>query len=89
MINDLKNIIIRSQRTQRNWDLSQSIKNQDLELFKIAVSECPAKQNRIWYNVVFVKDRNIIEKIYNTTIEWADKVEEAQRGDAGFGSSGK
>ena len=67
MINDLKNIIIRSQRTQRNWDLSQSIENQDLELFKIAVSECPAKQNRIWYNVVFVKDRNIIEKIYNTT----------------------
>ena len=30
-----------------------------------------------------------IEKIYNTSIEWADSVEEAQRGDAGFGSSGK
>ena len=30
-----------------------------------------------------------IEKIYDTTIEWADSVEEAQRGDAGFGSSGK
>ena len=30
-----------------------------------------------------------IEKIYNTVIEWVDKVEEAQRGDAGFGSSGK
>ena len=30
-----------------------------------------------------------IEKIYDTTIEWADNVEEAQRGDAGFGSSGK
>jgi len=30
-----------------------------------------------------------IEKIYDTTIEWSDSVEEAQRGDAGFGSSGK
>ena len=30
-----------------------------------------------------------IEKIYNTKIEWTDEVEEAQRGDAGFGSSGK
>ena len=67
MLNDLKNIIIKSQRTQRNWDLSQSVKDEDLELFKIAVSECPSKQNRIWYNVVFVKDRNVIEKIYNTT----------------------
>jgi len=67
MLNDLKNTIIRSQRTQRNWDLSQSIKDEDLELFKIAVSNCPTKQNRIWYNVVFVKDRNVIEKIYNTT----------------------
>ena len=30
-----------------------------------------------------------IEKIYDTTIEWAEEVEEADRGDAGFGSSGK
>ena len=30
-----------------------------------------------------------IEKIYDTTVEWANEVEEAQRGDAGFGSSGK
>ena len=30
-----------------------------------------------------------IEKIYDTEIEWTDEVEQAQRGDAGFGSSGK
>ena len=30
-----------------------------------------------------------IEKIYDTNIEWAEEVEEADRGDAGFGSSGK
>ena len=30
-----------------------------------------------------------IEKIYDTTVEWTNEIEEAQRGDAGFGSSGK
>lgn len=30
-----------------------------------------------------------VEKNYNTKIEWTDKKEEALRGDAGFGSSGK
>ena len=30
-----------------------------------------------------------IEKIYDVEIEWTDEVEEAQRGNAGFGSSGK
>ena len=30
-----------------------------------------------------------IEKIYDTVVEWTNEVEEAQRGDAGFGSSGK
>ncbi len=30
-----------------------------------------------------------IEKNYNTTVEWADEVEVAERGEGGFGSSGK
>jgi dUTP pyrophosphatase len=30
-----------------------------------------------------------IEKIYDTSVEWTDKIEEAERGNAGFGSSGK
>ena len=67
MIENLKQIIEQSQRTQRNWDLNKSIKDEDIELFKTAVSHCPSKQNRVWYNVVIVKDRNIIEKIHKTT----------------------
>ena len=66
MIENLKQIIEQSQRTQRNWDLNKSIKDEDIELFKTAVSHCPSKQNRVWYNVVIVKDRNIIEKIHKT-----------------------
>lgn len=30
-----------------------------------------------------------IEKIYDTEVEWTSDVEEADRGDAGFGSTGK
>ena len=30
-----------------------------------------------------------IEKIYDTSVEWTGKLTEAERGDAGFGSSGK
>ena len=65
MIN--KDIIEQSQRTQRNWALTKSIKDEDMELFKTAVSQCPSKQQRIWYNVVFIKNRKIIEDIYNNT----------------------
>ena len=65
MIN--KDIIEQSQRCQRNWDLTKSIKDEDMELFKTAVSQCPSKQQRIWYNVVFVTNRKIIEDIYSKT----------------------
>ena len=67
MIENLKQIIEQSQRTQRNWDLNKPVKDEDIELFKTAVSHCPTKQNRVWYNVVIIKDRNIIEKIHETT----------------------
>jgi dUTP pyrophosphatase len=30
-----------------------------------------------------------IEKIYDTSVEWTSKLRKAERGDAGFGSSGK
>ena len=30
-----------------------------------------------------------VEKIYDTSVEWTGKLSEAERGDAGFGSSGK
>tara|TARA_B100000029_G_C17297455_1_gene859355 strand:- start:131 stop:742 length:612 start_codon:yes stop_codon:yes gene_type:complete len=78
MIN--KDIIEQSQRTQRNWDLTKSIKEDHIDLFKTAVSQCPSKQQRIWYNVVFIKNRKIIEDIYNCTArfnypyeDWPDK----------------
>ena len=34
MIENLKQIIEQSQRTQRNWDLNKSVKDEDIELFK-------------------------------------------------------
>ena len=64
---DLKNVIKLSQRCQRNWDLTKTVKDEDIDLFKTAVSQCPSKQQRIWYNVVFVTNRKIIEDIYSET----------------------
>ena len=70
-LDNLKNIIEQSQRTQRNWDLNKSVKEEDIELFKTAVSHCPTKQNRVWYNVVIIKiilKNNMIKYIYNSTL---------------------
>jgi len=63
----LKTIIKDSQRTQRNWNLDKTIPKEDIELLKLSVSECPSKQNLIWYNVTFVTNKNIIKKIYQQT----------------------
>jgi len=63
----IKKAIIRSQHCQRNWDLSKQIPEEDIELIKTAVTDCPSKQNVAYYKVHFVTDRNKIEKIYETT----------------------
>jgi hypothetical protein len=57
-----------SQRCQRNWDLSKSISNEDMELLKNSIVNSPAKQNEEYYSVTFITDRGIIESIYKNTI---------------------
>ena len=64
---DIKKAIIRSQHCQRNWDLSKSIPDEDIEMIKTAVTNCPSKQNVAYYKVIFVTDRDKIERIYETT----------------------
>lgn len=64
---DIKKAIIRSQHCQRNWDLSKDIPSEDIEMIKTAVTNCPSKQNVAYYKVIFVTDRDKIEKIYKTT----------------------
>ena len=59
--------IRRSQHCQRNWDLSKTIPHEDVEVLKIAVTECPSKQNIVFYTPYFISNRQIIEELYSTT----------------------
>ena len=63
----LEQLVEQSAWCQRNWDLSKSIPERDIETLKYAVTHCPSKQNRVFYKPVFIQDREIIEKIYQTT----------------------
>ena len=62
----LEELVEQSAWCQRNWDLSKSIPERDIETFKYAVKTCPSKQNRTFYKAVFIQDRDIIEKLHDT-----------------------
>lgn len=60
--------IIRSQHCQRNWDLSKKIPEEDFEVIRTAITQCPSKQNIAFYNTYFVTNRDVIEKIHAATM---------------------
>lgn len=64
---DIKKAIIRSQHCQRNWDLEQTIPDEDLDLFIHAVKNCPSKQNISFYKAHFITNRQLIETIHSYT----------------------
>jgi len=63
----IEKAIIESQHCQRNWDLSQSIPQEDLDLLVHAVTQCPSKQNIAFYKTHFIQDRALIEQIHEFT----------------------
>ena len=63
-------IITDSQHCQRNWDLSKNIKAEDIETLKVAVKQCPSKQNRVFYKALFIQDRPTIESFHSTTLSY-------------------
>jgi len=63
----IRNAIIKSQHCQRNWDLTQEISEEDMNLLVTAATECPSKQNVAFYKVHFITDRDLIEDIHDTT----------------------
>lgn len=65
--NFIEKTIIKSQYCQRNWNLDESIPEKDINTLRISVTQCPSKQNRVFYRVHFITNREIIEKIYNFT----------------------
>lgn len=65
---DMIKAILKSQRCQRNWDLSKEIPEEDLEVIKTAATQCPSKQNVQFYKPYFITNRDIIEKIHNASM---------------------
>ena len=63
----VKITIQKSQHCQRNWDLTRSIPQEDIDLLVEAVTQCPSKQNAAFYRCHFITNRTVIEQVYNTT----------------------
>lgn len=63
----LEKTISKSQRCQRNWDLTKTIPIEDIKTMKTSVTQCSSKQNRVFYKVKFVTNRDVIHKIYQET----------------------
>jgi len=63
----LERAIYRSQRCQRNWDLSKKLAEKDIKTIITAATECPTKQNTPFFNLYAITDRDIINQIYETT----------------------
>lgn len=63
----LEKTIAKSQRCQRNWDLNRSIPEEDLHTLETSVTMCSSKQNRTFYKVHFITNRDVIQKLYDLT----------------------
>jgi hypothetical protein len=59
--------IIRSQHCQRNWDLTQEMPEDDLNLIITAATQCPSKQNVAFYNLHVISNRSVIEQLHDQT----------------------
>ena len=65
--NEIEKSVIRSQHTQRNWNLDKRLPKEDINTLLQAVTNCPSKQNIAFYKVHFIQSRNIIEEIHENT----------------------
>jgi len=67
MHEELKKAIDTAQRAQRNYDLSKTISEKDLETLIYAATNSPSKQNETHYSLHVYTDKDTIREIYNTT----------------------
>jgi nitroreductase len=67
LIESIKTASEIAERCQRNWDLSKTIPNEEIELLKTVIANSPSKQNEEFFSVLFITNRDTIEKIYQTT----------------------
>lgn len=67
MNNDIINAVKHAQRAQRNYDLSKSIPQKDLDTLIYAAANSPSKQNETHYSLAVYTDQNIIRSLYSHT----------------------
>jgi nitroreductase len=65
---DIKNAVIKSQHTQRNWDLTREVPDDDIQTLIHAVQNCPSKQNFAFYKAHFITNRDIIEQLHEASM---------------------
>ncbi len=61
---DIMKAVLRSQHCQRNFDLSKTIPDEDLDLMINAATNCPSKQNISFYDLYVIRDQETIAKIH-------------------------
>lgn len=65
---DIYKAVHRAQHVQRNWNLEATMPQNDVEIILEAAQQATSKQNRAFYKVHAVQDRELIEKIHAETM---------------------
>ena len=64
---DIAKAVNRSQHTQRNYDLSKTIPENDMKALLHSMTDCPSKNNIAFYRVHMITNRDMIDALYETT----------------------
>ena len=64
---ELKDAIAKSKGVQRNWDLTKTIPQEDIDLIAEAITQSPSKQNVKFFKPYFITDRDKIEAVHRET----------------------
>ena len=74
LYNKLSETLPQTRIVQKNWDLSQEIPDDIIELLKHSVIECPnSNRGRKMFNVHFIKNRDIINSIHDNLNEESEE----------------
>jgi len=65
--NKEKNYILKSQKCQRNWDLSKKIPEEHINYFLWLAQNAPSKQHEAYYDVYYIKKPEVIKEFSNYT----------------------
>ena len=67
MNNEIKQAVDLTNKAQRNYDLTKSIPQEDLDMLIYAAANSPSKQNETHYSLHVYTDETIIKQIYSHT----------------------